>query len=273
MLAAQADAAQTGSVIAWGSQVMPLVEPGTRFTAIAAGGGHSLALKADGAIVAWGDNSAGQSMVPGDLGGVIAIAGGGNQSLALKADGTVVAWGRVLSGSIYLPESVPTGLSGVIAIVAGETHSLALKADGTVVAWGYPNDVPSGLSGVIAIAAGAYHNLALKSDRTVVAWGDNALGQSTVPSGLNGVFAIAAGYDYSVALVSSAPPTLQAQVSGNDFILSWPSWTQNFSLQATTNLADPNSWTALTDTPAIVNAQYVLTNQISGPSRFYRLKQ
>ena len=36
-LETQSQAAQTGTVVGWGSQVIPFVEPGTRFTAIAAG--------------------------------------------------------------------------------------------------------------------------------------------------------------------------------------------------------------------------------------------
>ena len=182
---------------------MPVVQPGTRFTAIAAAaGGHNLALKSDGTVVAWGDNSSGQATVPSGLSGVVAIAAGDDQSLALKSDGTVVAWGN----NDYGQATVPSGLSGVVAIAAGYYHSLALKSDGTVVAWG-DNDfgeatVPSGLSGVVAIAAGGYHSLALKSDGTVVAWGDNYYGEATVPSGLSGVVAIAAGFYHSLALKS-----------------------------------------------------------------------
>jgi len=68
-------------------------------------------------------------------------------------------------------------------------------------------------------------------------------------------------------------PTLQGQISGNNIILSWPTWAQNFNLQTTTNLADPNSWTTLPDIPGIVNSQYTVTNQISGSQGFYRLIQ
>src|SRR5678815_5052318 len=82
-----------GTVVSWGSQMTPQVPPGTRFRAIAAGYDHSLALTQDGTVVAWGDNSYGQSTVPPGLSGVIALAAGGTFSQALKQDGTVVAWG------------------------------------------------------------------------------------------------------------------------------------------------------------------------------------
>jgi len=171
---------------------------------IAAGHAHSLALKSDGTVVAWGCGSApiddGQCNVPSGLSGVTAISAGSIHSLALKSDGTMAAWGD----DTYGQSTVPSSLSGVIAISAGGYFSLALKSDRTVVAWGRNDtgqlNIPSGLSEVIAISAGDFHSLALKSDGTVVAWGWNYYGQSTVPSGLSGVTAIAAGGGHSLAL-------------------------------------------------------------------------
>jgi hypothetical protein len=58
--------------------------------AIAAGGGHSLALKSDSTVVAWGVNQFGQLGVPPGLTNVVAIAAGNGPSWAVKADGTVV---------------------------------------------------------------------------------------------------------------------------------------------------------------------------------------
>jgi len=76
-----------------------------------------------------------------------------------------------------------------------------------------------------------------------------------------------------IRLYSIAPPSLQAQASGNNFVLNWPLSAQDFNLQTTTNLADPNSWTTLTNVPAIVNLQNTVTNPISGNQGFYRLMQ
>jgi len=168
--------------------------------AIAAGGAYTVALKNDGMVVAWGDNSFGQTMVPTGLSGVTAIAAGRTHSVVLKNDGTVVAWG----GDQFEQSTVPTGLSGVTAIAAGGYHTLVMKNDGTVVVWGANSDgqsaVPAGLSGVIAIATGEFHSVALKNDGTVVAWGNDRDGQSTVPSGLTGVVAVAAGIRHTLAL-------------------------------------------------------------------------
>ncbi len=196
-----------GIVVGWGDPAVPYVAPGTRFKAIAAGSLHSLAIKLDGTVVAWGANGGGQSTVPAGLSNVIAIAGGGyglpGHSLALKSDGKVTAWGGNGAGQL----DVPSGLDSVIDVAAGMETSLALKSNGTVVAWGGANyvgqtNVPPGLNGVIAISAGGYHCLALKSDGAVVAWGDNSWDQTNVPAGLSGVTAVAAAYLHSLALKS-----------------------------------------------------------------------
>jgi len=88
-----------------------------------------------------------------NLTGVQEIAAGGSHSLALKDDGTVWAWGlnqfgELGNGTTGVPNSSstpvqvkdphdPSGyLSGVKAIAAGSAHGLALKDDGTVWAWG-----------------------------------------------------------------------------------------------------------------------------------------
>jgi hypothetical protein len=187
-----------GTVAAWGNNSFGQrdVSGLTNVVSVAAGSHHSLYLKADGTVVARGMNDEGQSTVPAGLDNVVQIAAGRFHSLALKRDGTVVGWG--------CDDLLPGDLKDVVDIACNTDHSLALKADGTVVSWGengYGQDsVPPELSDVIAIAAGYYHSLALKSDGTVVAWGGNGFGQASVPTELNNVIAIAAGYNYSLAL-------------------------------------------------------------------------
>jgi alpha-tubulin suppressor-like RCC1 family protein len=170
--------------------------------AVAAGLSHSLALKEDGTVVGWGQNSYGQLDIPAGLTNVKAISAGQYHGMALKNDGTVVAWGNTLYGL----DRVPEGLSGVIAIASGSYHNIVLRADGTVVGWGYDDFLqarsPAGLMGVTAIAAGAYHNVAARADGSVVAWGWNLLGQTNVPAGLSDVIAVASGVEgyHSAAL-------------------------------------------------------------------------
>jgi len=174
--------------------------------ALAAGAWHSLALRADGTVLAWGDDSNGQCDMPPALQPALAIAGGGYHSLAIQADGTVAAWGASDHGQT----NVPAGLANVIGLGAGAWHSLALRRNGTIATWGDnswgQSSIPTGLSNVVAVAAGGSHNLALQGGGMVVAWGDNTdadgnfVGQSVVPANLTDVVAIAAGEYHSLAV-------------------------------------------------------------------------
>jgi alpha-tubulin suppressor-like RCC1 family protein len=224
--------ASGSAIVAWGyNQFGQTNVPDglTDVREIAAGLGHTVALKSDGTVLAWGDNSWGQRNMPGGLAGVKAIAAGAYHTVALKNDGTVLAWGVGSFGQT----NVPGGLAGVKAIAAGWSHTLALKNDGTLIAWGDSSlgqtNVPSGLAGVKAIAAGYNHTVALKSDGTVLAWGDNNAGQTSVPSQLRDVQAIAAGGRRTVALKNDGT------------IVAW-----GFSFDGQTNVPD-----GLTDVQAI----------------------
>jgi alpha-tubulin suppressor-like RCC1 family protein len=122
-----------------------------------------------------------------EIGNVTAIAAGWGHSLALRNDGTVWAWGCLRHGelpteqhtqSCAIPQKIE--LDNVTAIAAGGINAAAVRSDGTVWTWQAADPVPAqvqGLSGVKAIAMGVNHILALKNDGTLWAWGDNKFGQ------------------------------------------------------------------------------------------------
>ena len=63
-------------VVSWGSQIYDQGDFRERYVQIAAGSLHTVALKSDGTLVAWGSNSYGQCNVPSDLTGVTQVSAG-----------------------------------------------------------------------------------------------------------------------------------------------------------------------------------------------------
>jgi alpha-tubulin suppressor-like RCC1 family protein len=128
----------------------------TNITAVAAGGGFSLALAADGTVWSWGRNAEGelgsgamgtQRTYAGavvQLGQVRQIAAGDLFALAVRQDGTVWAWGAGDYGQLGNGQgsnkATPVqaiGLSGIHSVAAGGRFGLALGLDGTVWGWGW----------------------------------------------------------------------------------------------------------------------------------------
>ncbi|WP_176475465.1 S-layer homology domain-containing protein [Paenibacillus sp. 7541] len=176
---------------------------------IAGGRYHSLALTADGEVLAWGSNEYGKTTVPLEAqSNIISVSAGQDHSLALTSGGEVIAWGGGRFGEANVPAEAK---SDIIAIAAGPAafHSLALTSSGKVIAWGSnsygQSDVPKEAeSGVIAIAAGYWHSLALTAAGEVIAWGDGSEGKLDVPDEVQGqVVAISAGFEHSLALTAS----------------------------------------------------------------------
>lgn len=173
-----------------------------------------------------------------NLNGVVKISVGTFHSLALRNDGTVYAWGANASAQLGLggtggPVATPTKtllLSGIVDVVAGSVHSLAVRNDGTVWGWGYNADgqlgrgavgAPQGtpaqvlsINQAASVAASGLNSVALESDGTVWTWGDNVsggLGNGTGAVGqipvelpnFTGVVDVSGGNDFSLALRSN----------------------------------------------------------------------
>lgn len=178
-----------GTLVGWGATPAVPNNPGVFYQAIAAGGVHCLALTSAGNVVAWGNNSSGQTNVPPIPVPVKTIAAGYSHSMALRTDGVIHAWGDNSYGQLNIPGSIQ---GNVVAIATGTTFSMALLGSGQVVAWGNNSYgqtnvppqpyVPPQPFRFVAIAAGTSHALALRNDGTIVAWGDNSSGQTNVPA-------------------------------------------------------------------------------------------
>jgi len=177
---------------------------------ISAGNNHSLIIRDDGTVWAWGFNIYGQvgdgtvvqrntAVQVSGLTNVQQVEGGGSHSLALDTDGAVWAWGYNGYGALgdgsgshrYTPVKV-SSLTDIVQLSAGECHSVALKSDGTLWTFGrnewgtlgdgtrtrrYAPVKVNNLTGITQVSAGDHHTLALKSDGTVWSWGYNDSGQ------------------------------------------------------------------------------------------------
>jgi alpha-tubulin suppressor-like RCC1 family protein len=186
----------------------------TDWQAVAAGVSHTVALKTDGSLWAWGYNWSGQvgdgttdnnRINPVQIGTETdwqAVAVGWYHTVALKTDGSLWAWGDNDYGELgdgtteskSSPVRIGTGTDWQ-AVTAGSDHTVALKMDGSLWAWG-DNDygqLGDGTTGSKsspvrigtatdwqAVAARASHTVALKKDSSfstgfsLWAWGVNS---------------------------------------------------------------------------------------------------
>ena len=118
----------------------------------AVGGEHTLAIKSDGSLWAWGLNNWGQLGTSTALfldvpthvdNGYADVVAGQIHSLALKPDGSLWTWGGNSFGQLGIgstatkdtPVRVGTGLYNKLA--SGDNHSMAIRTDGKLFAWGW----------------------------------------------------------------------------------------------------------------------------------------
>src|SRR5690348_17108889 len=115
-----AAAITSGLVVAWGGGQTGIPAALTNATAISTAVDHTLALSANGTVIAWGYDFDGQTDVPNGLNQVVAISAGQFFSVALKSDGTVLGWGDNQFNQLQIPADA----TNVTALSAGRGHVL-----------------------------------------------------------------------------------------------------------------------------------------------------
>ena len=218
-----------------------------------------------GTVVAWGWNSVGQSDVPKAATNVISIAAGAYHTVALRNDGLLLAWGSMgssgpgqvfysnyVQGAVsvsalnyrkdngdvfgfygspavlsqaaatktqFLGDNVavlddgsikilngfkepPVKVSDIIQSDTSYAHQwgLAVRKDGSVYGWGEDGfggwKIPSNISNIVQVSAGQDPALVIRNDGLILAWGSGA---TSVPNQSSGAISISAGNQHAVA--------------------------------------------------------------------------
>ncbi|RXR20916.1 T9SS type A sorting domain-containing protein [Flavobacterium amnicola] len=215
----------TGTLWAWGNNADGQIGVGsnaarfnipqqigtdTNWSKISAGDEYCVAIKTDGTLWTWGDNTYGQlgdnstadKNAPVQIGTAtdwIQISAGTDHTLALKSNGTLWAWGRNNVGqfgtasptSSLVPIQIGTDTNWS-KIFAAREHSIAIKTDTTYWVWGgntngqfgnttttssaTPTAITS-FNNPLQISKGHQHSIIIKQDGTLWSTGGNASGQ------------------------------------------------------------------------------------------------
>ena len=184
----------TYALVRWGSNAndLPTIRTGIQY--MTAGVNHALAIISDSTVIAWGDNSEGQSTIPSTLTNAYSLANGTYHSLVLDNTGTIWGWGSNKSGQL----NIPSNLGQIIDIAAGRDFSIAYTMTDTGVVDGGGNSVLT---------------------NTVTIWGGNS--KKTVPMNeLKNVISVKCYDNHCVALVAGTV-TVAGTTIPQSYLVDW----------------------------------------------------
>jgi alpha-tubulin suppressor-like RCC1 family protein len=263
-----------GSLWAWGSNAsgrlgddtvtdrsspVSVVGGFTDWISASVGNSHSLSVRANGSLWAWGVNTNGRLgdntatsrsspvSVVGGFTDWISASAGGSHSLSVRANGSLWAWGSNVRGQLgdntitgrSSPVSVVGGFTDWISASAGYAHSLGIRANGSLWAWGNnasgrlgdntatsrssPVSVVGGFSDWISASAGLGHSLGIRANGSLWAWGSNAdgrLGDDTVTSRSSPV-SVVGGFTDWISASASVNGSHNLGVRANGSLWAW----------------------------------------------------
>jgi len=236
-------------------------QPGDSVMAVAIGSYHTAAIKTDGSLWNWGDNTYSQmgdganieQTTPTRIGADndwAAVEAGYLHTLALKTDGSLWSWGYnyyyQLGDGTNINRSTPVRVgmdTDWAAIAGGFYYNLAIKTDGSLWAWGwnpwgelgdgtnitraYPVRVGAD-NDWAAVSAGEHHTVALKTDGSLWAWGVNTYGQIGDGTNTMRLLPVRIGADNDWASVSCGyAHTIAIKTDGS--LWAW-GWNEHYTL-------------------------------------------
>ena len=186
----------------------------TNWASVSAGGLYTVAIKTDGSLWAWGNNSYGQlgdgtsdnfKTTPVRIGSETnwaTVSAGVAHTVAIKTDGSLWAWGNNYRGQLGdgtggydQQKDTPVRIGSETnwaSVSAGYEHTVAIKTDGSLWAWGdnYSGQLGNGTisynlkttpvrigseTNWATVSAGMFHTVAIKTDSSLWAWGSGGL--------------------------------------------------------------------------------------------------
>jgi alpha-tubulin suppressor-like RCC1 family protein len=185
----------------------------TDWCQVSAGFVHSLGVRTNGTLWAWGNNTEGQLgdntvtntsspvSVVGGFTDWCQVSAGDAHSLGVRTNGTAWAWGR--GDGAQLGDNTTTTRSSPVSVVGGFTdwcqvsggynHSLGVRTNGSAWAWGCncngrlgdntttdrssPVSVVGGFTDWCQVSSSGYHSLGVRTNGTAWAWGANGQGR------------------------------------------------------------------------------------------------
>jgi len=232
----------------------------TDWESVSAGANHTVAIKNNGTLWAWGGNAFGQigdgttgtglienwgrsepdlsqdRATPVQIGtdtNWVSISAGWRHTVAIKRDGTLWAWGQNSNGQLgdgsrtnrTRPVQIGTDANWVSASASTDgSHTVAIKTDGTLWSWGWNEHNQLGTAWAecccdmkfsdtpiqvgtdrnwASVSAGARHTVAIKTDGTLWAWGYNSSGQVGDGTTVNRITPVRIGRDNDWITISA----------------------------------------------------------------------